>query len=248
MKYAALILAAVACLTACKHTVSDSGCIIRYTGAPYYTPGLKTGQLDTINALFSANGLPTANLKFMSYYSGTAKDSSGTPYLLQGIGASLSLNGLPVFYSSFSWSFRNGILQPQNSYGPGFAYPGSDTSTTWTLPALRSQFFKSYEAALYSKNNGRTYPMARPGVYYHDSCIYAQLGYLDAAWQPNSGRTYGKSLLKVWRLVPANPDPPTGVIRMLTPIVFVIDSTGFAWCPSPNYPGQPIPIDFTLSQ
>lgn len=241
MNKAALILAAVAFLAACKQSVHDSGCITRYDGPPYYTVPLKAGQLDTINALFSANGLPTANLNFTGYYSDTLKDSSGTPYFNQGVYANLSVNGLPVFNLGFGWNFRNGILQP-NSYGPQFAYPGNDTTTTWKLPALRSQFFKTYEAALYGGNRSRSPLLARPGSYYHDSCLYAQLGYIDAWWSNNS-LPNGKNLLKVWRVYPSNPNPVVMFYRSPVPVVFVVDSTGFAWCPAPTYPGGPILFD-----
>jgi len=241
MKNAALILTAVAFLTACQRSVHDSGCITRYAGPPYYTTSLKAGQLDTINALFSANGLSTANLIFMAYYSDTTKDSTGTPYFIQGAYASVTVNGLPVFFSSFAWYFRNGILQPAN-YGPRYDYPGNDTTTTWTLPALRSQFFKTYEAALYNRNY-RSPLLARPGTYYRDSCLYAQLGYVDAASQPNSGTGYGKKLLKVWRVMPSNPNAVIPFYRYPAATVFVIDSSGFAWCPAPLYPGGPIAFD-----
>jgi hypothetical protein len=242
MKQAALILTAFAFLAACQRSVHDSGCITRYIGPPYYSTPLKAGQLDTINALFTANGLSTANLDFTGYYSSTIKDSTGTPNFWQGAYASLKINGLPVFSSSFGWSFKNGILQP-NNYGPQFDYPGSDTTTTWTLPALRAQFFKTYEAALYNKNAARNPLLGRPGIYYHDSCLYAQLGYIDQWWSDNS-LAYGKKLLKVWRVAPSNPTPVVMIYRALTPAVFVVDSTGFSWSPYSTFPGGPIPLDF----
>ncbi|HVU95974.1 MAG TPA: hypothetical protein VHE34_12155 [Puia sp.] len=240
MKNATLILIAVAFLAACKQSVHDSGCITRYDGPPYYTVPLRAGQLDTIHALFGANGLSTANLNFTNYISDTAKDTSGIPYLSQGIYATLNVNGLPVFNTNLNWYFRDGILQP-NNYNPQFDYPGSDTTTTWTLPALRNQFFKSYEGALY-KTNHRNPLLARPGIYYRDSCMYAQLGYIDQWWSNNS-LAYGKKLLKVWRIVPSNPNPVVMYYHAPSAIVFVVDSTGFAWCPFPTYPGGPISID-----
>jgi hypothetical protein len=246
MKKAALILAALACFAACKRTVHDSGCISLYAGALYYQYTPTAGQLDTIKSLFGANGISMANLDFDGYYSDTLKDSSGTPIFNQMVYASVSVNGLPVFYINFSWAFHNGVLYPPSSANPQYAWPGSDTTSHQTLPALRSIFFKTYEAALYSnKYIFQSNRLGRPGVYYHESCLGAQLGYIDATDQPNSGLPYGKKLLKVWRLFPQTSTAVGPPYRSPYPTVFVIDSTGAAWCPSPYYPGEPIIVPFS---
>lgn len=244
MKKITLTLALVAALVGCKRTVHDSGCISRYEGPQFNYPPLTANQLDTIKSLFSANGLSMANLNFTYYYSNTLKDSTNTPYFNQQIGASLIVNGLPVLYPTANWNFHNGTLYLPFTSNPQYPNPGSDTAAHQTLPALRSLFFKTYEAALYtSTGNNRNLGSARlgrPGSYYHDSCLFAQLGYIDASWQPNSGGTYGKKLLKVWLVYPAHTIFITMLYRAPTPTVFVIDETGEAWCQYPTYPGDPV--------
>jgi hypothetical protein len=246
MKNATLILALLSALVACKRSVRDSGCISRYDGPSGNYPSLKAGQLDTIKSLFNANGLSLANLNFVYYYSDTAKDTTNIPYFNQQVSATLSVNGLPIFYATMGWYFHNGVLFQSNSSSLNYPNPGSDTTAHQTLPALRSLFFKTYEAALYT-SNGPNLPaptasprLGRPGEYYRDSCLIAQLGYIDASWQPNSGASYGKKLLKVWQIYPEHVIPMPLQYRPLSPIVFVIDETGFAWCQAPLYPGDPI--------
>jgi hypothetical protein len=243
MKKMTLILCGVAALVACKRSVRDSGCITLKTGPAYssYLP-LKAGQLDTIRSLFSANGLPWAGLTFYYYYSDTLKDSTNTPYFNQAAGAALIINGLPVFNSTASWDFRNGILYQPYTNNPTYPNPGDSTSHQ-TLPALRSLFFKTYEAALYANkpvNNVPSPLLGRPGAYYRDSCLVAQLGYIDAVYQPNSGLPYGKKLIKVWQVTPEHPILMALQYRPPSPMVYVIDETGFAWCPYTFYPGEPV--------
>jgi hypothetical protein len=245
MKKVTLILCGVVALAACKRSVHDSGCITLKTGPVYNYVPLKTGQLDTIKSLFSANGLSSADLTFSYYFSDTLKDSTNTPYFNQQAGASLTINGLPVFNSTLNWDFHNGILYLPYTNNPGYPNPGDSTSHQ-TLPALRSLFFKTYEAALYTGNGPNRPPptatpqLARPGAYYHDSCLVAQLGYIDAANQPNSGLSYGKKLIKVWEIYPEHTILTSLLYRSLSPMVFVIDETGFSWCPFPMYPGDPV--------
>ena len=242
MKKTTLILCAIAALTACKRSVNDSGCITLKTGPVYDYLPLKTGQLDTIKSLFSANGLSFADLTFYYYYSDTLKDSTNTPYFNQQAGASLTINGLPVFNSTAGWDFHNGILYLPSTSNPGYPNPGDNTSHQ-TLPALRSLFFKTYEAALYANKQANNFPspmLGRPGAYYHDSCLVAQLGYIDAVYQPNSGLSYGKKLIKVWQVYPPNVINMVLQYRPQSPMVYVMDETGFAWCPYIYYPGEPI--------
>ena len=243
MKKAALVLAVLAVFFACKRTVHDSGCISLYNG-PVYTSQLGPGQLDTIKTLFSANGLSiTSNLQFVSYNSDTSVNSSGVSSFYQNVSAALFVNGLPVFNTEASWNFKNGTLD--NSDIPSYPYPGSDTTTHYTLPELRSQFFKTFEAALYSTAaNYQDQHMARPGIYYHDSCFFAQLGYAAPVSQTGNTVTFANYLVKVWRVTPSSlittfpiPLPPAE----LNPTVYVVDSTGYSWIEYPHYPGQHFP-------
>ena len=236
--------------TACKRTVRDNGCISRYTGPGFSSP-LTATQLDTVKNLFSANSLPTTNFQFISYYSGPFTDS-GVTYLNQSINAYGYVNGLPIFGTYFYWSFRNGVLYAPYANNPQYADPGNDTTGHQTLPALRSLFLKTLEAALYgNKYNYTDGRMGRPGIYYRDSCLTAQLGYIDAAFQLPSNSTvpYGKTLLKVWLVSTGQPYSQIPQRYFPTsPIVFVLDATGAAWCPNPTYPGERILIDPLIYQ
>jgi len=235
MKKVALILAVLLGGLACKRTIHDSGCMTRYTG-PAIQSFLKPGQLDTINQLFSANGLSTANVEFTTYYGDTASDS-GVSYYNQSVLAATFLNGLPVFFSNKYWNFKNGIYTPQNSYN-NFTPTVADNDTTahQTLPALRNSFFTIYEAGLYVTNRpvpsnlpppNKSYP-ARPGSYYRDSCLVAQLGYIDASAQGNQV-PYNTQWLKVWKItLQSTPSPG----------IFVLDNTGDGWGYSFYYPGE----------
>jgi hypothetical protein len=243
MKRSTLILAALACFAACKQTIRDSGCITRYTGSVYMRVSITDKQRDTINSLFAANGLSMAGYDLSTYYSTTIKDSLGNPVYDQIVSASITINGLPVFYSGISWFFFNGVWQKANTTTFQYPYPGSDTTGHQTLPALRSAFFRTFDSALYTKNNLGSVKMGRPGIYYHDSCFFAQLGYIDASYQPNSGLVGGQKLVKVWKVFPENPAPVVNVYRAAGPDVYVIDSTGAAWPQYLFYPGGPILFD-----
>lgn|GEM_PF-1977830 len=244
MKHKALILAVLMGLAACKHTVHDSGCISLYTGLAQYQPNdLDAGKLDTIHHLFTANGISMDHLNFIAYFSDTVKDSSGTPIFSQWVNASLVFNGLPVFSSYLSWNFHNGVLFSPNNLNPHYADPEPDSTGHQTLSALRSLFFKGYEAALYTGHSPyRSKTLGRPGIYYHDSCLQATLGYIDASWPPNSSTTFGNKLLKAWLVRPVNAIPGP-MFRGPAPAVFVIDGTGQAWCSYPLIPGAPILFD-----
>ena len=235
MKKVALILAVLLTGIACKRTIHDSGCITRYTGpaAPSY---LLHGQLDTIDHLFSANGLSAANVEFTGYYGEPGTDSTGS-YWYQAVQATTLLNGLPVFSSYKYWAFKNGIYYtPNGAYNYNPTVADNDTTAHQTLPALRNSFFKIYEAALYVTNRPATsgpltpyksHP-ARPGSYYRDSCLIAQLGYVDASFRGNQV-PYNTQWLKVWKIsLQSSPSP----------IVFVLDGTGEGWCYSVYYPGE----------
>ncbi|GGB17725.1 hypothetical protein [Puia dinghuensis] len=240
MKQAVLILGVIIYCTACKTSVHDNGCIIRYTGPGAYSY-LKQGQLDTIQSLFRANGLSMDNLQF-TWYSGDTVVDSGFHLFVQYADASPVLNGLPVFSSYRYWAFRNGVFYRPNSNTAPFPPTSGDTTTHQTLLGLRSLFFKIYEAALFSLQNTAPH-LRRPGYYYRDSCLFAQLGYIDASSQPGSATAYGTQLLKVWEIVPQQEALPgiTGV-HTLAPTVYVIDSSGTGWCAFPYYPGDPILI------
>lgn len=231
MKKAALILATLFfyCV-ACKTSVHDNGCISRFNGpTPSY---LKPGQLDTIKNLFSANGFSTADLEFTGYYSDTATDS-GVFHFNQYVSAAPTLNGLPVFFSSKTWYFRNGVYYLRYSYNNFTPVAANkDTAGHQTLPALRSLFFKTYESALYSNNYiAQGNRIHRPGIYYRDSCLLTQLGYIDAAYLQENNLPYNAQWIKVWQVkVQSSPSP----------MVFVIDSTSVAFCTFSYYPGEPL--------
>jgi hypothetical protein len=240
MQRLVLILAVLACLTACKRSINDSGCISRYTGPAMYS-WLKPGQLDTIKSVFAANGLSPNNYQFTSYYSDTLKGAS-TSVFNQVITAAPIINGLAGFNAGFTWTFQNGVWYTPYNFNPQYPYPGSDTTGHFSLPDLRSLFFKTYEAALFSNPNSRQdIHLGRPSIYYHDSCLNAQLGYIDAAYQPNSNIPTGNKLLKVWRVTPQGFIRPITMYTLPQPAVYVIDSTGQTWCDYPTFPGQQSP-------
>jgi hypothetical protein len=213
---------------------SDSGCISRYTG-PASLFSLNSHQLDTVQYLFRTNGLSTDNLQFTAYYS-YAREDSGILHYYQGAAAYHLINSLPVFEPQYYWSFRDSIYLPGNH--PPLPDPGSDTTTRQTLTALRGLFFKAYQSLIYSDKELIAMPrLRRPGYYYHDSCLVAQLGYLDASRQPNSNIPYNKKLLKVWKITSKGAIPYGA-----GPVTFVVDSTGDAWCTYPYVPGIPFPL------
>jgi hypothetical protein len=240
-KAALLILSALIYCAACKTSIHDSGCIVRYTGPTTFS-NLTPGQRDTIQSLFRANGLSTDNLQFTYYYADTVTDS-GVRYYNQFAGATFIRNGLPVFFEAQYWSFLNGIYHP----AAGYAVPpatGGDTSGHQTLATLRNAFFKTYESALYTNRAFAGDPhLHRPGSYYRDSCLSAQLGYLDASSQPGNNTPYNTQLIKVWKVSPGITPFPR-----IAPSVFVVDSTGFAWCKIAIYPGEAFPIDYMNPQ
>ena len=172
-------------------------------------------QLDSINTLFTRNSLSTAGLQFYFFFIDTLA-LPGYDGIEQQASAYPSYNGLPVFDYSETFIFKEGIFQPAASVVYQGAVPGPDTTTHQTLEDLRTAWLNHYQQDTIYPGFLNSHPSV-PGTRYRDSCLIAQLGYIDAAVFSHGTALYGASLVKVWMVSP---------LSGIYPMVFVEDSTG----------------------
>lgn len=217
-----LIISGASCSKYGTSHGSDSGCITRVI--PMLTDTLLSqDKLDSINILFRQNNLSTTNLQFYSFQDYMVHDSMYDGIQVQII-ATQFFHNLPLFSVAGDklYLFNNGQLQPPPlHYWDGYdgPAPDADTSGHQALSALRSAFFERLAGyvnpggpALWSDSSN--YP-----AYYHDSCLVAKLGYIDASWAPGSAIRPNTALIKIWRVTPLNGNPP----------VYVQDNNGLSW-------------------
>ena len=200
---------------------SDSGCITRVI--PMLTDTLLSlDELDSINVLFRQNNLSTANLQFYSFNGYMVHDSTYDGIQLQII-ATQFYHNLPLFSVAGDkmFLFNDGQVQPPPpNYWDGYdgPAPDADTSGHQALSVLRSAFFE--RLAGYVNPGGPALWPDSPShqVNYHDSCLVAKLGYIDAAWAPGSTISPNTALIKVWKVSPLS-----------GPSVYVQDNNGLSW-------------------
>jgi hypothetical protein len=200
---------------------ADSGCITRVI--PMLTDSLLSRvELDSINLLFQQNNLSTANLQFYSFKGYMVADSTYDGIQEQII-ATQFFHNLPLFSVAGDkmFQFNNGQLQPPlahywNGYdGPA---PDMDTSGHQALSVLRSAFFESL-AGYVNPGGPALWPdSSNQPANYHDSCLVAKLGYIDASWAPGSTIRPNTALIKVWKVSPLSGPP-----------VYVQDNNGLPW-------------------
>jgi hypothetical protein len=110
-------------------------CITRISASQ--AANVSVTQLDSIDALFSRNGLSTTGLQFYNFFVDTITEPAYSG-IEQQVGAYLSYNGLPVFENSETFIFKEGIYQPAASVVYQGAVPGPDTTSHQTLEDLRA--------------------------------------------------------------------------------------------------------------
>ena len=200
---------------------SDSGCISRVI--PLLTDTLLSlDEIDSINLLFRQNSLSTANLQFYSFKGYMVHDSTYDGIQEQII-ATQFYHNLPLFSVAGDkmFLFDNGQLQPPlphywNGYdGPA---PDADTSGHQALSVLRSAFFERLAGYVNPGGPALWADSSNQPANYHDSCLVAILGYIDAAWAPGSTISPNTALLKVWKVSPLS-----------GPSVYVQDNNGLSW-------------------
>ena len=200
---------------------SDPGCITRVI--PMLTDSLLSqGELDSINLLFRQNSLSTANLQFYFFGDYMVHDSTYDGIQVQ-IVATQFYYGLPLFSigGDKMFLFNNGQLQPSPPhYWDGYdgPAPDADTSGHQALSVLRSAFFQRI-AGYVNPGGPAVYVDSNSSANYHDSCLEAKLGYIDASWAPGSTIRPNTALLKVWKVTPISGNPP----------VYVQDNNGLSW-------------------
>jgi hypothetical protein len=189
------------------HDTPTIDCITRVI--PSQASTVSAAQLDSIDALFSLNGLSTAGLQFTYFdvYNEIAINADG--YLFY--------NGLPVFNNYEVFAFKAGIFVPASSVIYNGPAPGPDTSSHQTLEDLRAIYLAHYQQDTIFPAFMR--PESVPGVGYRDSCLVAELGYVEPALISNEDITTSAStsLVKAWQVSPLSGGYP---------MVYILDSTG----------------------
>jgi hypothetical protein len=224
-----LIIFGASCTKKGTSNGSDSGCITRVI--PMLTDVLLSqDELDSINTLFRQNNLSTANLQFYSFRGYMVQDSTYDG-IQEQIVATQFYNNLPLFSVAGDkmFLFNNGQLQlPPANYWDGYDGPApadADTSGHQALSVLRSAFFESL-ASYVNPGGPALWPdSSNQPVNYHDSCLVAKLGYIDAAWAPGSTTKPNTALIKVWKVSPLS-----------GPAVYVQDNNGLPWPVALTFP------------
>ena len=200
---------------------SDSGCITRVI--PMLTDTLLSlDELDSIDMLFRQNNLSAANLQFYSFKGYMVHDSTYDGIQEQII-ATQFYHDLPLFSVAGDklFLFNNGQLQPPPShYWDGYdgPAPDADTSGHQALSVLRSAFFERLAGYVNPGGPAQWADSSNQPPNYHDSCLVAKLGYIDAAWAPGSTIRPNTALIKVWKVSPLSGPP-----------VYVQDNNGLSW-------------------
>jgi hypothetical protein len=213
-----LLLSLVACS---RHSSNNTPCITRSVATT--VPFITATQLDTVNTYFAKNNLSTANLQFLSYFTFQTTYPGYNGSQTQ-ITARVFINGLPVINSSEVFNFDStGIFK--DIYNQLYAIPTStDTSAHQSLAALRQLFLNNYKKCIFYPPTANGVPV-QPKVPYDDSCLQAELGYLDAG-ALHTGIPYNNLRIKAWIVYPANLIGNNVPYTMLFPSVIVVDSSG----------------------
>jgi hypothetical protein len=197
------------------HDNPTADCITRVPDTASQTSTVTAAQLNAILALFQRNNLPTAGLQFVAIDSNIYEPPGYSDSVSQVmVVANLFINGLPTFSGGVAFYFYNEVYQTNlTHYGTASS---TDTSTHQTLEDLRTAWLTHYQQDSIFGGTLNSRPSV-PGLAYRDSCLLAELGYIDAATFANAPRTYGVSLVKAWKVSPLNGGYP---------MVYVQDSTG----------------------
>jgi hypothetical protein len=102
------------------------------------------------------------------------------------------------------------------------APPDKDTSTRQSLESLRHAFLNNYKKCTIVGGVANSQPY-HPTAPYQDSCLFAQLVYVDAA-TGQTNATANVNLVKAWLVFPATYTPNPWTFAF--PEVTVIDATG----------------------
>lgn len=178
--------------------------------------------MDSISTLFSLNSLSTAGLQFYFFMSGNF-GAPGFSGIQEQVAANVFYNDLPVFAYDQYFIFNAGIYQPTATSPYTGQIPGPDTTTRQTLDYLRTAYLDHYQQDTLWPPTAISHPVI-PGTAYRDSCLLAELGYIDAATFSKGTVPYGLSLIKVWKVSPLSGGYP---------MVYVVDSTGVCFPVSP---------------
>ena len=199
-----------------RHNVAkDNGCISRYQ--PSTSSLVTAGQLDTLDLYFHKNNLSITGLQFISAYYVSISNGTYSGPVYQAT-ANFIINGLRVPSDNIVFDFDSTGTLLDSFGGYSGALPNNDTTTHQSLAGLRQSFLNNYKQCAIG-GGCMNCTLQHPTASYLDTCLIAQLVYVDAGIQNNSIPS-GRQLLKAWLVSsPANPSFPE---------VTVIDSTGQA--------------------
>lgn len=214
-----LLLALVACSR--RSSSSSSPCIERYVAT--LNPIISATQLNTVDAYFSKNKLPTAGLQFISVDTAYLSYPGYTGNITQ-VDAHLFINGLPTFYFEQYFDFDTAGVLTSNSAPYHGAPANNDTTGHQSLASLRQLFLNNYRNCVSQLPIAHSVPV-HPSVPYDDTCLLAQLGYVDASIL-HTGIPFNTLLLKAWMVYPASQSSNNDPYTRIYPCVTVIDNTG----------------------
>lgn len=207
----------IAGFTSCsRHNARGANdCISR--AFPSTAPLVRSGELDTIDAYFQKNHLSTSNLQFLYVNIFTSQQTFNHHYDYQ-VGAGLLINGLHVPSANMTFDFDSTGTLVDSLGGYAGQMPDNDTTGHQSLENLRQLFLANYKQCVIEGGVANATPDI-PTTAYEDTCLSAELVYVDAAIQNNNG-TYGQQLVKGWIV--------TAAANTYFPEVTVIDNTGQA--------------------
>jgi len=210
------ILLTAAFASCSRHNAAKTNdCISRVF--PSTGPFVTSGQLDTIDAYFQKNHLSTSNLQFLYVNIFTAQETINH-HTIYNVGAGLILNGLRVPSANLAFDFDSTGTLLDSAGGYKGQLPDNDTTGHQSLGNLRQLFLANYKQCIVEGGPANAKPDI-PTAPYDDTCLSAELVYVDAGIQNGTGFA-GQQLVKAWLVTAAD--------NTYFPEVTVIDNTGQA--------------------
>lgn len=191
----------VVALVSCKKNENEGGCISLKTGIN----AVSTSDQATIQTLLNNNHL-TANNQVFVFYTVVEPPTAGIVGITYQTAESIQVrNNLPIFMSTLSYQFTNGVFKELD--GKQFGKINLDARPSLNLSILR----QLYLAEISKQGIASTFK---------DSCFVAQFGYFNANFNTMDTTT---NIVKAWDVHPAHSQYPTCYINDVTQATLYYD-------------------------
>lgn len=198
-----IILFSAVVLASCKKNNNDGGCISLVTGIN----AVSASDNAKIQVLLNNNHLVANNQVFVSFNGYEPPGANLVDTLYQTAESTQVRNNLPIFFSTLSYEFKNGIFE--ELVGKQYGKVTLDARPYLNLSMLRQLYL--------------TEAINKQGIdpKYKDSCYVAQFGYINANITSSDTTS---NIVKAWAVHPANSQYPACYINDVTGATVYFDS------------------------